>query len=106
MRAEALAELNKEPSLANDGINILRNRVGMESIDYSGLTMPEFRTQLLRERAAELYMEGHRFFDITRMGVFDEHSRITWGNTEGQRSPDDYTWPIPLMERASNPNIN
>ncbi len=106
MKAEALAELNKEPSLANSDVNILRNRVGMESIDYTGLSMEDFRRQLLRERAAELYMEGHRFFDITRMGVYDEYCRITWGNTEGRRGPDDYTWPIPLMERASNPNIN
>lgn len=106
MRAEALAELNQDPSLANSDVNILRNRVGMENIDFSGLSMQGFRTQLLRERAAELYMEGHRFFDITRMGVFDEYNRITWGNTEGQRGPEDYTWPIPLIEISSNPNIN
>lgn len=106
MRAEALAELNDDPSLASADVNILRNRVGMENIDYSGFSMQEFRTQLLRERVAELYMEGHRFFDITRMGVYDEYCRITWGNTNGQRGPEDYTWPIPLIERSSNPNID
>lgn len=106
MRAEALAELNDDPSLANEDVNLLRNRVGMESVDYSGYSMEDFRTQLLRERAAELYMEGHRFFDITRMGVYDEYSRITWGNTNGARGPEDYTWPIPLVERAANSNID
>lgn len=106
MKAEALAELNQDPSLANPDVNTLRNRVGIESVDFSGLSMEEFRTQLLRERAAELYMEGHRFFDITRMGVYDEYSRITWGNTQGKRDADDYTWPIPLIERSSNPNID
>jgi len=106
MRAEALAELNQDPSLANQDINILRNRVGMDDVNYAGLSMPDFRDLLLRERAAELYMEGHRFFDLTRLGVYDEYCRTTWGNTNGQRGPEDYTWPIPLIERSSNPNID
>jgi hypothetical protein len=106
MRAEALVELNGDPSLANDDFNTLRSRVGMDNIDVSGLSMQDFRTQLLRERAAELYMEGHRFFDLTRLGVYDEYCKITWGNTDGQRGPDDYTWPIPLIETSSNPNIS
>jgi hypothetical protein len=68
--------------------------------------MEEFRIQLLRERGVELYMEGHRFFDLTRMGVYDEYCRITWGNTDGARGPEDYTWPIPLIEVSANPNID
>lgn len=106
LRAEALAELNQNPALANDDLNILRNRVGYENLDLSGLSMEEFRVQLLRERGVELYMEGHRFFDLTRMGVYDEYCRITWGNTDGARGPEDYTWPIPLIEVFANPNID
>ena len=73
MRAEALAELNQNPSLANNDINILRNRVGATEIDFSSYTMSDFRTTLLKERAVELYMEGHRFFDLTRFGVYNEY---------------------------------
>lgn len=106
IRAEALAELNLNPALANNDINALRSRVGFENADYTGLSMEEFRVQLLRERGVELYMEGHRFFDLTRMGVYDQYCRITWGNTDGARGPEDYTWPIPQIETSANPNID
>ncbi|NVJ89915.1 MAG: RagB/SusD family nutrient uptake outer membrane protein [Flavobacteriaceae bacterium] len=107
LRAEAVAELNLNPGLANADINILRTRVGMTNLfDGNGMTMDQFREQLLRERGVELYMEGHRFFDLTRMGVYDEYCKRTYGNTVGARGPEDYTWPIPLIESSANENIN
>jgi len=106
LRAEALAELNQSPTMAHSDINILRNRVGWGDVDYTGLSMEDFRRELLRERGVELYMEGHRFFDLTRLGVYDEYCRITYGNTVGARGPEDYTWPIPLIESSANPNID
>lgn len=107
IRAEALAELNNNPALANNDFNILRSRVGMTTLfDGSGMSMANFRVALLRERGVELNMEGHRFFDLTRLGVYDQYCRITYGATVGARGPEDYTWPIPLIESSSNPNIN
>ncbi|GAA4818082.1 RagB/SusD family nutrient uptake outer membrane protein [Litoribaculum gwangyangense] len=106
LRAEALAEANQSPELANNDINALRNRVGLDDVDYSGFSMDDFRKELLRERGVELYMEGHRFFDLTRMGVYDEYCRITYGNSVGARGPEDYTWPIPLIESSANENID
>lgn len=106
MRAEAMAEINQNPATANDDINILRNRVGMTAFDGSGMSMSDFRTALLRERGVELFMEGHRFFDITRMGVYDEYCRTVLNNNIGARQPEDYTWPIPLIETTANDNIN
>ncbi|WP_242118633.1 RagB/SusD family nutrient uptake outer membrane protein [Aestuariivivens sediminicola] len=105
LRAEAMAELNQSPAMANDDINAVRNRAGMDDIDYTDLSMDEFREELLRERGVELYMEGHRFFDLTRMGVYDVYCRRTYGNTVGARGSEDYTWPIPLIEASANPNI-
>ena len=114
MRAEALAELNENPGLANQDINALRSRVGMANFDGASLSMDAFRTALLKERAVELYMEGHRFFDLTRFGVYDEYCSNVLGATSsqyvqgaiGQRQPEDYTWPIPISETAANSNIN
>jgi hypothetical protein len=106
MRAEALAELNQNPSLAEQDLNILRTRVGAPNFSAFGLSMAAFRTALLRERAAELTAEGHRFFDITRMGVYDEMCRAAYGNIDGPRQAEDYTWPIPLIEVAANENID
>jgi hypothetical protein len=114
MRAEALAELNQNPALANQDINALRSRVGMANFDGASLSMDAFRTALLKERGVELYMEGHRFFDLTRFGVYDEYCSNILGATSsqfvqgaiGQRQPEDYTWPIPIFETAANSNIN
>jgi hypothetical protein len=106
MRAEALAEINQDPSLANADLSRLRSRVGMANFVGDGMTMTNFRKALLQERSAELSMEGHRFFDLTRMGVYDEYCRLTFGNTIGARQAEDYTWPIPIIETAANENIN
>ncbi|PQJ75740.1 RagB/SusD family nutrient uptake outer membrane protein [Polaribacter gangjinensis] len=106
MRAEALAEINQNPITAEADINILRARVGMPNFSGFGMNMDAFRTALLRERAAELSVEGHRFFDITRMGVYDEMCRAAYGNIDGARQAEDYTWPIPLIEVSANDNID
>ena len=72
--------------------------------------MSDFRTALLKERSVELYMEGHRFFDLTRFGVYNEYCYKVLngigGNTDGSRQADDYTWPIPIFEITANSNIN
>lgn len=106
MRAEALVELSGNPAFANDDFNVLRTRVGMEDFDGTGMTMDQFRTALLRERAAELYMEGHRFFDLTRMGVYNEYCLVTYDAPQGFRGPEDYTWPIPITEKSANSSID
>jgi starch-binding outer membrane protein, SusD/RagB family len=105
MRAEALAEINGNPSLADADLNKLRARVGMANIATS-TTMANFRKALLRERSAELSMEGHRFFDLTRLGVYDEYCKLSYGSTVGARQAEDYTWPIPLIETSANENID
>ena len=106
MRAEAIAEISSDPSLANNDINELRKRVEMSEKDYSSLTMDAFRKELLKERAVELYMEGHRFYDLTRFGVYDEYCKLVYGNVDGARQPEDYTWPIPIIEVSTNSEIN
>ncbi len=106
MRAEANAEIMMDPTAANSDINILRTRAEMSEIDYSSLSIEEFREEILRERAVELYMEGHRFFDLTRFGVYDEYCRLVYGDTDGARQAEDYTWPIPIIESSTNSEIN
>lgn len=106
MRAEAMAEISQDPGQANADFNTLRDRVDGTPFDGTGLSMSDFRTALLEERGVELYMEGHRFFDITRMGVYDEYCKTIYGNIEGQRQPEDYFWPIPITEINANTNIN
>jgi hypothetical protein len=106
MRAEAMVELSQDPVLANSDFNTLRSRVETASFDGSGMSMSEFRTALLEERGVELYMEGHRFFDLTRMGVYDEYCKTLHGNIDGARQAEDYLWPIPVSETSANNNID
>ena len=106
MRAEASAEILSDPSAANSDINLLRSRVEMNEIDYSAMSITQFREEILRERAVELYMEGHRFFDLTRFGVYDEYCRFVYGDTDGARQAEDYTWPIPIIETSTNSEID
>jgi len=106
MRAEAIVEISQNPSLANNDFNSLRNRVEMSDFNGNGMSMEDFRTALLEERAVELYMEGHRFFDLTRMGVLDEYCRFLHGDNDGARQAEDYFWPIPIEEITANNNID
>ena len=84
--------------------NIVKNVDDVRSIVNKPLSLS--REELLKERAVELYMEGHRFFDLTRFGVYDEYCRFIYGDTDGARQPEDYTWPIPLTEASTNSEID
>jgi hypothetical protein len=111
MRAEALAEINQAPQFANADVNALRTAVGMADFDGTGMSMSDFRDALLRERAAELFMEGNRWFDLTRMGVYEEKIKLAFdpknrGIQAGIRGAEDYTWPIPITEVSANSNID
>lgn len=65
MLAEAMNENNKTPEALNY-LNEVRNRAGLD--DYSGLTQAEAREKIYLERRFELYLEGHRWFDLLRTG--------------------------------------
>lgn len=65
MLAEALNENGKTP-IALVYLNQIRVRAGLE--EYSALTQTEARDKILEERSRELYLEGHRWFDLVRTG--------------------------------------
>ena len=78
--------------------------LGATKIEY--VILDDNGEEILRERAVELYMEGHRFFDLTRFGVYDEYCRFVYGDTDGARQAEDYTWPIPIIETSTNSEID
>lgn len=65
MYAEALNENGKTPE-ALVVLNLVRKRAGV--VSYSGLTQSVARDKILDERRFELYLEGHRWFDLVRTG--------------------------------------
>lgn len=71
IRSEAAVFDANDPNAGLDDLNEIRNRAGL---DDSGpfATTDEYVDALLQERRAELNYEGHRFFDLVRLGRFDE----------------------------------
>ena len=67
--AEALNE-NGKTSDALVYLNLVRSRVGLASFNNTDITI--VRTKIWNERRAELAMEGHRFWDLVRIGRADE----------------------------------
>jgi hypothetical protein len=65
MLAEALNENNKTDE-ALPYLNQVRTRAGLAG--YSDLTQLDAREKIYMERRFELYMEGHRWFDLVRTG--------------------------------------
>jgi starch-binding outer membrane protein, SusD/RagB family len=68
--AEADNEINGPTTSGYEAINKIRTRAKLPPL--SGLTKESFREAIRSERRHELYVEGHRFFDLKRWGVFKE----------------------------------
>lgn len=64
-RAEAYAR-NGQTEEAQADLNLIRQRCGLSEIFPSG---PALLEAILKERRLELAFEGHRFFDLTRLGM-------------------------------------
>ena len=65
MLAEALNE-NGKTAEAITYLNQIRTRAGLSG--YTGLNQADTREKIYIERRLELYMEGHRWFDLLRTG--------------------------------------
>jgi hypothetical protein len=75
MYAEALNEAGQSDK-AHAVLNRVRERAfGDNSGNYSGLSKETFRAKILDERRLEFPIEGHRWFDLVRMGVFIERMK-------------------------------
>lgn len=89
------AEANATSAQAVADINILRDRVGLDPITGTSVSID----QILDERFVELAFEGHRWFDLKRTGVIDavmsDINPSTW-------QPTDALMPIPQREIDQN----
>lgn len=94
MRAEALNEQGGPTPAAYEALNAVRARAGLEPL--SGLGQAAFREAVYEERARELFMEGHAFYDIVRTGRYD---------TIIGADPQYRYLPIPQIDIDLNPSI-
>ncbi len=97
LRAEANLCQSAAAGLVLGDINAVRNRAGVPLLDPLVVdTDPELLDALAHERFVELAMEGHRFFDLRRLGL----AQSVLGLDASQ-----LLFPIPQRERDVNPNL-
>lgn len=116
MYAEALNEQG-ESSKAHQVLNRVRERAfGDSSENYSGLSKEDFRKAILNERYLEFPIEGHRWFDLVRMGVFVERMKAhsSYESSVAEKNKTDIAtnikdymtlMPIPQRELDLNPEL-
>jgi hypothetical protein len=106
MQSEAMNNINPSDAGKFDGINAVRARAGLTSptqqLSFDNTpTSDDFVTALVNERGWELCLEGHRRWDLIRLGRLQEYMAkkgvIVTSN--------DPLFPIPDSEIALNPNL-
>ena len=101
MQSEALHFLNPLDSTQFNGINAVRTRAGLTGtwqLNFSNTPGPDdFITALLNERAWELCMEGHRRYDLIRLGRIQSALLAGKGVTVPSANP---LLPIPYAQVA------
>lgn len=102
MKAEALNELNRTGE-AEAPLNRVRDRAGLG--DVNGLGQQEFREAVYNERRMELAFEGHRWFDLIRIG--DGQYAIDFLHSIGRLNAQKkhLLFPMPQSEIDRNPNL-
>jgi starch-binding outer membrane protein, SusD/RagB family len=96
IRAEANMRLNAAPEIVRADLDIVRARAGLAALPATVDTQGELIDAILQERRVELAMEGHRFFDLRRLG------RAT---TVLQIAQEKLLMPVPQRERDANPAL-
>lgn len=98
IRAEALARSNKDLATALADINRIRTRAGLTAL--ANQTAPQIIAEVMLQRRLELAFEGHRWFDLKRLGmdVIKSTGNLPYG---------DYRVlaPLPLSEVQANPKM-
>ncbi|MBV6642991.1 MAG: RagB/SusD family nutrient uptake outer membrane protein [Cyclobacteriaceae bacterium] len=99
--AEALNENNGGPNQeAYDAINEVRDRAGLNDLP-TDLSQAQFRDAALDERRWELCFEGHRYYDLKRMGQLNTKMSVLGITVEEKHQ----LYPLPLRELDANPNL-
>ncbi len=106
MAAEALNERNNGPTPeAYEYINQVRRRARTQPDalpDLAGLEYASFREKVLEERGRELYLEGHRWFDLARTGKLLDVLRAKVNpNVQAHQT----LFPLPLREISINSGL-
>lgn len=101
LRAEALAALGRNGE-AEETLNEVRIQAGLPVWDGSGSLIKA----IFDERARELFMEGHRYYDLVRL--YKHHRIFEFPSnkmTVGQFNAGKYMWPFDPSLMNQNPML-
>ena len=99
MKAEALNELG-QTAQAYEPLNTVRRRAGLASV--ANLSQDEMRDKIIHERRIELAFEGHRWFDILRIGNGDYAVNFLHSIGKTRATKERLLFPIPQTEMDAN----
>lgn len=100
LRAEALAELGEDAE-AIRMMNLIRDRA--KTTLYQGAGGSALKEAIFTERAKELMMEGHYYFDLVRTGRVTNTNWCYNALTQSQFDNGGWTWPISTASLDNNP---
>jgi len=105
IRAEALANSGQEASALND-LNTLR-AARINSFVNGTESGPALINAIALERRKELFMEGHRWFDLKRTTKTIDRGTIAAPTTQATLASTrrEWAWPIPQGEMDANSNM-
>lgn len=104
MYAEALNQNGKQDE-AMVYLNMVRERAGLTEL--SGLDQAALTVALAQERRVELFLEGHRWFDLVRTGklLTEMNAYFERNNLNFEVQAYKTIMPIPLREIDINPSL-
>lgn len=103
IRAEARARSGDEDGARAD-VTLIRQR-GLPSADAVTATGEALIAEILKEKRIELAYEGHRLFELTRLGEGVFREDCTAPICEIPYPSERFILPIPQAEMDANPNI-
>ncbi len=101
MQTEALNEMGN-PSQAVGPLNIVRKRAGLSAIP-STTSQSDLREIIIHEYRMELAFEGHRWFDMIRLGNGDYAVNFLHSIGKTNANKNRLIFPIPQTEMDANP---
>lgn len=106
MQSEAMNNINPADPNKFNGLNAVRDRAGLTASHLSLANTPSasaFIDTLVKDRARELCVEGHRRWDLIRLGRFKQVEKAINDITVQDHQ---FLLPIPQQERDVNPNLS
>jgi hypothetical protein len=106
MQSEALNNINSGDATKFNGVNAVRARAGLkdpaQQLNFTNTpTQDAFIDSLVKDRARELFIEGHRKYDLIRLGRYKQVMANLGYNIPDYR----FLLPIPQTERDVNKKL-